>query len=82
MWVWIASFGIGFAASVLTTLCWIAIAERRAWWAALWEALTIGVTIGAWQLWAVRDNDWKVLAVEGLGTVVGTWLAVIRTKDA
>lgn len=80
MWVWLVSLGIGFAASVLTTLGLIAIAERRACMAALWEALTIGVTIGAWQLWAARDNDWKILAVEGLGTVLGTWLAVIRSK--
>lgn len=80
LWAWLASFSIGFLASVLTTLCWIAIADRKAWTAALWEALTIGITIGAWQLWAALDNDWKILAIEGLGTVAGTWLTVIRSK--
>lgn len=79
-WVWLASFGIGLSASVLTTLCWLAVTARRAWAAALWEALTIGVSIGAWQLWAARDNDWRILAVEGLGTVVGTWITVMKSK--
>ena len=67
---------VGFVASWLMTLCWAAIADRRRWAAAAYEAAALAVSIVAWQLWADSGNDWRILAAEAMGTVVGTWLAI------
>jgi len=68
----IVAFLSGFAGSLLTTRLIEEIAWGHRWHATGLEVLVVLTAIVGWQLWAARENDWKVLVVEGVGAVLGT----------
>lgn len=74
-WTLIA-LGSGFVGSLLTTRLVQEIAWHHRFHAVGLECLAVLVAIVGWQLWSKRKNDWKVLALEGLGTVIGTFLVL------
>jgi len=63
--------------SILATYLVQAIADRR-----LVAAVSLDAAVGvlgviAWQLWAKADHDWRVLASELAGSVLGTGIIAI-----
>jgi lambda repressor-like predicted transcriptional regulator len=70
------AFALGFTASVLATLLVRAIAAGMVL-ASMGLELVAGLLgIWAWQLWAERRHDRRVLMVELYGSVLGTGLAL------
>ena len=47
----------------------------------LYEGLSIAAGIVAYQVWAAQHNDWQVLAAEGVGALVGTYIAMTYSKE-
>ena len=66
------AFLTGLLASILATWLIQAIASRMFWSAILLDATAGSCGIVAYQLWAKNDHDWKVLAAELCGSVLGT----------
>lgn len=72
----VVAFSTGLFGSLLATRGIQEIQWGHRYHACGLEVLGIGLGIVGWQLWARRENDWKVLAIEGIGTVLGTWLVL------
>jgi hypothetical protein len=70
----VLAFLSGFVGSLLGTRLVEEIAWHHRWHAVLLEAATVGVGIVGWQIWARRDQDWRVLAMEGAGAVLATFV--------
>lgn len=71
-----AAFLSGLIGSLLTTRLVQEIGWRHRYHAVGLEVLAIGAAIVGWTIWARRAGDWKVLAIEGMGTVLGTWIVL------
>lgn len=70
----VLAFGSGLVGSLLGTRLIEEIGWHHRYHAVVLEFLTIAMGIIGWQIWADQKNNWKVLAVEGLGTILGTWV--------
>ena len=71
-----AAFLSGLVGSLLSTRLVQEIQWGHRWHAVALELLATGVGILALQIWAARNHDWLVLAIEGVGVSLGTLLVL------
>ena len=72
----VVSFFSGLVGSLLGTRLLQEIQWGHRYHAVGLEGLTVLAGIVGWQIWASREHDPKVLFIEGVGTLLGTWIVL------
>lgn len=80
MAIYIFTFILGAVVGGAWVLFVKGVAQQNRWRAALADVVILLPVLATYQIWAEMDDDWRILAVYALGSVIATFVLTGEKK--
>lgn len=80
MAIYIFTFILGAVVGGAWVLFVKGVAQQNRWRAALADVVILLPVLATYQIWAEMDDDWRILAVYALGSIIATFVLTGEKK--